>query len=101
MHYKVEFLFTLSKHCKYLLILSFYASEEVKKLSSLFNNKSKSKKKTSKEIWPDCVLPRKSVLAERPVGGVAQTNVIWRLGINLRSPETIRLKILDASVVQK
>ena len=46
-------------------------------------------------------MPRKSVLAERPVGGVAQTNVIWRLGINLRSPETIRLRILDANVMPK
>ena len=46
-------------------------------------------------------MPRKSVLAERPVGGVAQTNVIWRLGINLRSPETIRLRILDANIVPK
>ena len=64
------------------------------------NRKSK-KKTTSKEIWPDCVLPRKSVLAERPVGGVAQTNVIWRLGINLRSTENIRLRILDANVVPK
>ena len=45
---------------------------------------------------PDCVLPRKSVLAERPVGGVAQTNVIWRLGIIVRSPETSRLSILHA-----
>ena len=55
------------------------------------------KNPTTKEIWPDCVLPRKSVLAERPVGGVAQTNVIWRLGINLRSPKTFRLSILHAN----
>ena len=41
-------------------------------------------------------MPRKSVLAERPVGGVAQTNVIWRLGIIVRSPETSRLSILHA-----
>ena len=41
-------------------------------------------------------MPRKSVLAERPVGGVAQTNVIWRLGIIVRSLKTFRLSILHA-----